>query len=387
MSQITRLPLILLLQLPCVFSLRGIGAWNFSVSRNRGQATATTSTSLYAKTLTRPAQWITCSSTNELSDAVSNMIRPDDIVAEIGSSLREVSTGICQSLGTNGKAVLLDVERKSPKNTSNLDRVKAMRYPGEEKSFFVDTATFIELEKLEQWRTVLREQSDSYSVLVLDLSNMCGNDLELSALAILKEFDALWPSYRLAIIKSLSLNQWAARLVHAQKFIEQKGRHDDIPPPHVVGTVGVHEYRNTIPHSVRSGDAVLEIGCHLGTSTILLDKQASPKGYAIGVDIGPRIITGAKERYPEVVFAVGDAWKTAELLRIQTQHPKCDRTGFDAVYVDVGGLSGGDGLLEAMSLLSALINALEPRCIVIKSLCIRRLCSRLTPYWKLNKFK
>lgn len=322
-------------------------------------------------------------------DAVSTLIQPDDVVAEIGSQLRDVSAGICQILqkGT-GRAVLMDVERKAPKNANNVDRTKAMRHPGQEASFYTNVATFYEIQNLDQWRTVLQQQQacdnddKTYDVLVLDLNNIVGNDLELSAVAILKEFDVLFPNYRLVLIKSLALNQWAARLVHAQRWIDQKGRHDDIPPPHIVGTVGVQEYRNTIPYTVQAGDAVLEVGCHLGTSTVLLHDAAAiadtTTGCALGVDVGPKIVAGAKERHPQVRFAVGDAWKTASLLRIQAEHSQHDRDqhrriGFDVVYVDVGGLSGSDGLLEALSLLSALMNALEPRTIVIKSLCVRRL--------------
>ena len=337
-----------------------------------------------------------------MMDAVSTLIQPDDVVAEIGAQLREVSAGICQALqnGT-GRAVLMDVERKAPKNANNVDRTKAMRYPGQEASFYTNVATFYEIQNLDQWRTVLQQQQQhpcaddkTYDVLVLDLNNIVGNDLDLSVVAILKEFDVLFPNYRLVLIKSLALNQWAARLVHAQRWIDQKGQYDDIPPPHIVGTVGVQEYRNTIPYTVQAGDAVLEVGCHLGTSTVLLHDAAAMAdtrtGYALGVDVGPKIIAGAKERHPHVQFAVGDAWKTASLLRIQAEHGQHDqdqhrRIGFDVVYVDVGGLSGSDGLLEALSLLSALMNALEPRTIVIKSLCLRRLSSRLVPYWQLRK--
>ena len=364
-----------------------IGSWRWPTRRRQQQQTSTV---LYAKQ--RTPKWITCASTNEMVHAVSTLIRPNDVVAEIGAQLREVSAGICEQLRRQetstqqGRAILIDVERKAPKNTNNLDRIKAMRYPGEEESFYPDVATFYEVQNLDEWRHVLRQASERYDVLVLDLNNIVGNDLDLTAVALLKEFDALFEGYRLVIIKSLSLNQWAARLVHAQKWIDQAGQHDDIPPPHIVGTVGVQEYRKTIPYSIKSGDAVLEVGCHLGTSTVLLHSQAGSAGYALGVDVGPKIIAGAKERYPNVAFAVGDAWKTASLLRLQAEHcGEHDKIGYDVVYVDVGGLSGSDGLLEALSLLSALMNALEPRCIVIKSLCIRRLSSRLVPYWQLRK--
>ena len=88
-------------------------------------------------------------------------------------------------------------------------------------------------------------------------------------------------------------------------------------------------------------------------------------------------------------FLVGDAWRTAELQRVasttfgrrgEEEEASSPSSSYDAVYVDVGGLSGSDGVLEALSLLEALGKALEPRVIVIKSLCMRRLASSLRPF-------
>jgi hypothetical protein len=90
---------------------------------------------------------------------------------------------------------------------------------------------------------------------------------------------------------------------------------------------------------------------------------------------------------------VGNAWKTAELLRLQQEyyqernHGVVEKIGFDVVYVDVGGLSSSDGLLDTLALVSALNHALEPRCIVIKSLCLQRLAMRLTAYWRWQKLE
>ena len=56
-----------------------------------------------------------------------------------------------------------------------------------------------------------------------------------------------------------------------------------------------------------------------------------------------------------------------------------DCHGFDVVFIDVGGLSGSDGLLGALALLNAVQHSLEPRTIVIKSMCVRRLASSLRP--------
>ena len=303
-------------------------------------------------------------------------------------------------------------------------------------------AQFIEIQALDGWRNAFLDAANnnnkSYTVLVLDLNAIVGNDLEWTSLALVREFVTLFPTCRTVLIKSVNLNQWATRLIHGDAWIAAKeddpllktGRPNPPEPvvpnatsdsdrvrqppttlhgsPKIIATVGVEQYRQTIARSVQPGDAVLEVGCHLGTTTRQLQRQAAASGaggYAIGVDCGSKIVRGAQERYPDLFFAAGNAWKTAELLRIQqqfrlwssrpqpilgvvptsmTQQQPNQRLGFDVVYVDVGGLSGKDGLLEALSLISALMNALEPRCLIIKSLCVTRLSSTLRPFWQIH---
>jgi hypothetical protein len=129
------------------------------------------------------------------------------------------------------------------------------------------------------------------------------------------------------------------------------------------------------------------LGCHFGTSTTLLDKVAKGEdpnslGRCQGVDVGPNIIKSAKEKFPHVSFEVGDGFKTGQLVRLKQKHFKNQSSSsiYDVMYVDIGGLSGSEGLLEVIALLSSIVNSLEPRCIVIKSLCVRRLASSLVPF-------
>ena len=361
------------------------------------------------------ARWICCSSSKELVHAIQHIIRPDDTVAELGAQLRDVSTAICERLldgDTTGTATLVDVVRKFPKKQFSAEqtRTRAMRRPGDQNDFYSTIARFVEIERLDGWRRAFLDQGISYSVLVLDVNAIVGNDLEWTSLAIIREFVALFDGCTTVLVKSERLNQWATRILHGQRWIDRivdgptsriSISEDDaiggtavVCSPKTIATVGVEQYRQTIERTVQPGDAVLEVGCHLGTTTKLLHEAAADSekgGYAIGVDCGPKIVRGARERYRDIFFSVGDAWKTADLLRIQRRFHKeyhasrfNDRIGFDVVYVDVGGLSGSDGLLEALSLVSALMNALEPRCIVIKSLCVRRLSSTLLPYWRIH---
>ena len=96
----------------------------------------------------------------------------------------------------------------------------------------------------------------------------------------------------------------------------------------------------------------------------------------MGVDIGEKIIAAAKKRHPHVQFEVADAWDTLKLLKLK---PPGTSLGYDAVYADIGGLSGAHGLLESLALIDAIGRALEPRIIVIKSMCMKRLATQLIP--------
>jgi len=330
-----------------------------------------------------------------------------------------------------------------------------MRRRGDEEEFYKDRVTFVETKEFEVWRDALffrgfgldadaeegersRRRSTSnvqrysrYNALVVDVSAVAGNDLELTCISLVKEFLALNKhgsgdddgdddgdsngdgddendnSCRVVIVKSASLHDLARRLFHAQKLFAGVQSLNAVDAAagttSIIGTVGVEEYRRTIPYTVRKGDAVLEVGSHFGTTTTMLhdaargegqDSDAEPdlSGGCIGVDVGPQIIESAKKKFPNVPFAVGDAWKTADLARLKPKYLKehaADKS-YDVVYVDVGGLSGSEGLLEAMSLLSSIANSLEPRCIVIKSLCMRRLASSLMPFseiWKKERLK
>jgi hypothetical protein len=353
---------------------------------------------------------ITCSSTKELKEAIKTCVHSHHVVAELGAQLRQVSAQICEQCDS---AVLVDVERKFPKlqepkdNVVNVHRTAAMRLAtndDDEDAFYPEKANFLEIPKLQDWRQAFFPSSDDntsssskrpvYDVLVLDVNAIVGNDLEWTSLSLIQQFEAQQPDSPLIIlVKSAGLNQFASRLVYGKHYRGVE-HYKAIPPPHILATVGVQEYRNTIEHVVRPEDAVLEVGCHFGTTTAILDDVGD---YCIGVDVGSKIIAQAQKKYPQIRFSVGDAWKTAALLRIQQdfynsskqQHPNSSghdrKIGFDVVFVDVGGLSGSDGLLEAIALVSSIRYALEPRCIVIKSLCMQRLSTKLVSFWHVQK--
>lgn len=306
----------------------------------------------------KKSKWFTCSTTKELIAAIETLVEPHHKVAELGSQQLPLVRQTLQSI-TSGLSIHANVIMRQSQESHDSEKFK----------------NWIEIPTLDDWRTAF---VGDFDVLVLDLNGIGGNDLQWSSLSIVQEFTHRHNA-GIVLVKSESLNQLALRLIHAERWNNRQDptrTMNDIKLPKIIASVGVDQYRATIPHTVQPGDSVLELGCHLGTTTDILYKAAS---YTVGVDIGPKIIASARKRFPDVPFVVGDAWKTGQLLQLNPP------SGFDVIYVDVGGLSGADGLLEALFLLSALLNAMEPRCIVVKSLCMRRLSSKLIPFWRLSK--
>lgn len=347
------------------------------------------------KRIPAAAKWIACSSTKEMNRAISEYINEGDVVAELGSQLRESSTLLCEAVGPSGHCVLVDIERKSPNEKKGQDRTNAMRRNGDEIDFYTDRATFIETKDFDFWRHALFNTSQGgFNALVVDMSNVAGNDLELTCISLVKEFIALNAGSgendnlcRVVIVKSKALHNLARRLHHAQRIISGAQSIIEERGTAVIAAVGVEQYRQTIPFVVKKGDICCEVGCHLGTSTVLVDEAARCEdasvttGGCVGLDIGPSIIRSAKKKYPNVFFEVGNGFQTGNIARLTEKHLGKNSSGMlDVIYVDIGGLSGPEGLLESISLLSSLTNGLEPRCIVIKSLCVRRLASCLVPF-------
>lgn len=307
---------------------------------------------------------------------------------ELGSRFADSSHTLCTATSPGGSVCLVDIVRSDAKSGRNNQRnVDAFRN--------MERVTMIELSSLEDWKDVIfakNQQSPSnFDIIAIDLGHMIGNDLYLSTLTLANELLSV-TSPRVVIIKSQSLSSLSRRLIPAQHVLEglveldTNGQHDTKQPnePIILASVGVEEYRRLIPKTVKAGDVVLEVGCHFGRTTHLLNQATSAfssgAGYCVGVDIGPKIIKNAQSQYPDILFAVEDAWKTFDLLKLRQDKEMGCMIGYDVVYIDIGGLSGAHGTLEALSLLEALTNALKPRCIVIKSLCMKRLASRLKPF-------
>ena len=345
----------------------------------------------------KPIPYIATTSTTEHSRALSQYIRSGDRVLELGTQLDACTETIREAIGDGGCGVFVDVKRTQ---TTSGRSGQGSRDPGMvQSSGSGENAKYIVLGKFGQFRTVLDENVESpFDVLVLDVTAMLGNDLELTALSVIFEFvDDMTrrgkQRPRAVIVKSKAIASLSRRLVHAQRLFDGTVTRDFKSPsrdgrPYIIAGVGVEEYRRTIPHVLQDTDECLEVGCFSGTTTQLVHDASK---YCIGVDIGPKIIKRAQAEHPDIHFVVGDAWRSLDMLRIKRDAAALrDSTslvsaesvlsGYDVVYADIGGLSGPDGLLESLSLIDGLSYALEPRCVVIKSLCMRRLASSLRAY-------
>jgi hypothetical protein len=387
-----------------------------TVQQNEQQEQASFTSSSRSHTFT-PPPIIACSSNIEVERAISMYIRPNDTILELGSHLSQVSTHLCQTIGHHGKAILVDVQRSDAKSGRTLHRAVDDFVPSQDHPPTFYWSSYIQLQHFHQWRSALynttNRQPMVFDAMILDVAASIGNDLYMTALATAEEFmyqqQSLWnsPRVRVIIIKSRNLSSLARRLVHAQRLFDQTvhlplnlSRSDE---PCIIASVGVEEYRRTIPFVVRVGDSCIEVGCHFGRTTLALYNAAvqdsihsggsvcSGRGFCIGVDIGPKIIDHAKKELPHIPFAVADAWRVMDLIRLRQRFLKNTTDsdlGYDVIYADIGGMSGPDGLLESLALIDALGRGIEPRTIVVKSLCLNRLASRLkalTNEWQKRK--
>jgi len=231
--------------------------------------------------------------------------------------------------------------------------------------------------------------NNNVHVICLEPSNLHGNDLLFDSIALIKLLQSIFSSKTTStsitstttttiLVKSKLLAKHAKSFVNVHDFINNGGlsNSDNTKSTNeqivqVVSAVGVESYRDTIPYVVRPNSRVLEIGCHFGTTTSLIAKATQSPDTVVGIDIGKVCIDRATKKYNGIWFEVLDAWDTASILKLHSP----SSSSFDAIYVDVGGISGADGLFEALGLVRQLINAYKSsgklQCIVVKSRCLR----------------
>ena len=161
--------------------------------------------------------------------------------------------------------------------------------------------TFHELEQFDQWRNVMNQQQkyaddtqeadmiQKYDVVVINAGTMIGTDLHLTALSIANEIIANQKessnmrstTLRVIIIKSKIFSNLARRIVRSQRLFDGSITFPhpcDIPwtsAHYIIASIGVNEYRRTIPFIAKPGDEIIEVGCHFGQTTTLLHEAAT----------------------------------------------------------------------------------------------------------------
>ena len=313
---------------------------------------------------------IAAPSAKELERVAPQLIRDGDSVLCAGLAL---GSQIDMLKRLAGCVVAADVPRKESRSRRELFQSDAVE-------------DFRPLVRAGDVTAALRPD-ENFDCVVIDAAALLGFDLPLDTLALCEALRRRQETPPTVLVRSSALATLAGRLAAGDdltRIARILHMHDERPvldaariyeaQPVIVGARGVREYRSCIGTVVRPGDRVLELGCHFGTTTALL-ADAVGLGYALGVDVGPSIIAKAKEERPLVDFMVGDAWGVGGLARLGP---------WDAVFVDVGGLSGADGTLDALALARSLGAALEPRAIVMKSKCLRTLAKSLAPSTRLE---
>ena len=136
-----------------------------------------------------------------------------------------------------------------------------------------------------------------------------------------------------------------------------------------VGTRGVREYRESIATWVNEQDVVLEIGCEWGATTAVIARHCKE---VLGTDVSPECLERAREKHPELQFAVLDAFDVRAALDLGKP--------FTKVYIDVSGLSGYRSLLDVIALLNTYATVLRPEAIVVKSGALKHFSSHCIPW-------
>jgi len=319
----------------------------------------------------KPLPLVCCHSQIEYRRCPSTLVQPGDHVLELGSQLNDVTSALLSAAGGEGQIVAVDVSRKQARTDGKSVR-QAGRLGGFRSGDELDGVDFVEVPSLSDPGEILAAASRLRApptVAFIDLGPSLGNDMLLETVALVQMAASLFRgSLRGIVVKSREVTLLADELVHAQTAEREAGRCESrvLGAPGAVRVVcglGVHEYRQTIPSVVLPGDRVLEIGCHSGFTTNLLAAAVGGTGKVIGVDIGESVIDLARSQYPHVRFEVADAWDTAGLQGLGT---------WDVIYLDVGGVSSGDGLLTGLALTRQLRAAFPSlRAVVVKSKCMQ----------------
>ena len=332
------------------------------------------------------------------------LVQEGDGVLEIGCQLGRTTTIVADERAASF-VVGVDMDRElNGKSGRNTGSYRTHATPAEAGL----PAEAVELHLLDPWDTlaVLRAvDGRAIDVLLIDVNSLVGNDLALTALALARQLARVLPTLRTILLKSRTLAKLERQLVLPTEYAAEAA-HDGVPSgwlPRIIPAVGVNEYRAAalawLSRHPDSPTTVFEIGCHVGTSTAILDKAVRDNGgFCAGVDVSRSIVDRAGALHPTVSFAVADAWDAAGLQsawRAAVLHQALDAHGEDAddagvpglvegprvLCVDVGGVSSAQGELDGLALVQMLTSTFGDtvEAVIVKSHCLRSTARTLQP--------
>ena len=329
-------------------------------------------------------------------------ITGESVVLEIGCQLNSVT----KKLAERAKRVIgVDIYRKAP--TSQRRAVKSFyRHP--------DTAVpanatlhVCDVWDLNELNVIMRaagKDDNDVTIALIDASVVLGNDLPFEILALARSVCRLCRNLQCLVVKSRALCLLQHQLRPApcpSRPITRPAQSDVIAAGvHLVAADLVHDYRNAalacVTQLLLPGECALEIGAHIGATTVLIHDAlvANGGGACVGVDVSDAIIGRAKKLHKHVPFDVADAWDVQSLRAALERAANGARAaGITAaregkstslrapalLLVDVGGLSGANGTLDALALIRMLCAVFHAslRALVIKSSCMRTLARQL----------
>jgi len=285
-------------------------------------------------------------------------VRATDVVLEVGCQRTEVTEALCARAA---KVVGIDIQRKTELSNSDVPNKKHYR----SRTYEVGG---LEFHLASPWDGRQLQQLGEFTVICMDLSVILGADLLTDGIALIRSLQQLQEnSLRCVIVKSRTLSSHCRQYLNVASVLHHGGHTPmkgiSSPSCPVLCSIGVSQYRQAIGCAVGTSSNVLEIGCHFGCTTALIRKAT--QGVVIGVDVSKKIVANARTKYPDVKFEVADAWNPAQLLAFEV--------AFDVVFLDVGGISGYDGVLESLTLIRVLQTVFQPtlKTIVVKSRCLQ----------------
>ena len=306
-------------------------------------------------------------SVSEYNIAAAALIRPDDVVLEIGC---QFSSTTCVLSDCAAKVIGIDIASK----TSSTAVLPAAG----RKNVCLSIVDIWDLQALQQACSGTR-----VALIAITPSIVLGHDLLYEVLALLRVVERLFDP-RVLLVKSKAMVSLQQSLSPSpgrpQCAVSAAARGSD--KVQLVAANGVNDYRDAalgLLERFGSLEAarVLEIGSFEGASIAAFAAKGATA--CLGVDVSAAIIQRGKKRYPGLRLDVADAWDGVSLSEAIERSSGWGSAGPELICVDVGGLSGASGALDALALLKQLCTLFPSslRAIVIKSSCLRALAHSL----------